>query len=90
MRKILILILGLILISGCVENQVKPEEKFCGSSSYGSCNIDSDCRAGGCSGQLCRSNSEDPMVTICDYKECYDASKYNLECGCVDSKCQWS
>jgi len=87
-KKILILILGLILISGCVENQ--PEEKFCGSSSYGPCNIDSDCRAGGCSSQVCRSKSEDAMITICDYRECYDASKYNLECKCVDNGCQWA
>ncbi len=88
MRKILILILGLILISGCIKQA--PKEGFCGSSSYESCNINSDCKMGGCSNQLCRSKSGDPVVTICDYKECYDSDKYNLECGCVDSKCQWS
>lgn len=87
MKKILIFILGLILISGCVN---QPKEEFCGSSSYESCNINSDCRTGGCSGQLCRSKSGEPIVSICDYRECYDASKFGLECKCVNDNCQWS
>ncbi len=85
---IIVFIIGLILVSGCKE--IELPEDFCGSSTDGSCNIKSDCRVGGCSSQICRSKSEDPMITICDYRECYDAGKYDLECKCVDDPCQWA
>ena len=65
-------------------------EEFCGTSTYGSCTIDSDCIAGGCSGQVCQSKNEEPIVTTCEYKDCYNAQSYGLDCKCVDKKCQWA
>ncbi|MDD5098750.1 MAG: eight-cysteine-cluster domain-containing protein [Candidatus Colwellbacteria bacterium] len=66
------------------------EDNFCGVSSYGSCVTESDCVKGGCSGQICGSRNDEPLMTTCEYKECYDAVKYEKNCGCVSGKCQWS
>jgi len=65
-------------------------EDFCGSSTYGSCTSDSDCITGGCSGQVCQSKNEEKVITTCEMRDCYDARKYNLNCKCLDNKCQWS
>jgi eight-cysteine-cluster-containing protein len=65
-------------------------EDFCGWSTYGKCSSDSDCTAGGCSGQVCQSKYEEPVITTCEWKDCYDASKYSLKCRCIDGRCQWS
>jgi len=65
-------------------------EEFCGTSTYGSCASDSDCIAGGCSGQLCQSKNDELLGTTCEWKECYRAKDYGFECSCVDKKCQWA
>ncbi len=65
-------------------------EEFCGWSTNGECSDDSECRAGGCSAQVCESINEKPSVTICDWRDCYDAETYGLSCGCVQGKCQWN
>ena len=67
-----------------------PVEEFCGWSTNGSCSSDSGCTTGGCSGQVCQSINEEPVVTTCEYRECYDDEAYGLECGCVNGQCQWS
>lgn len=73
------------------QTQVNPEkEDFCGSSTGGECVNDEDCIPGGCSGQLCHAKEEKQSLTICDFRECYDAEEYELECGCVDGGCQWN
>jgi eight-cysteine-cluster-containing protein len=61
---------------------------FCGWSS-GNCATDSDCRAGGCSGQVCESAGDPPTFTTCEWRSCYDAGSYALSCGCVNRKCRW-
>lgn len=67
------------------------EDEFCGISSNDACGSDDDCRTGGCSGQLCESKKEGPIPNaICPMKECYNATKYGLECGCVEGECQWA
>ncbi|MEM5879352.1 MAG: eight-cysteine-cluster domain-containing protein [Candidatus Aenigmatarchaeota archaeon] len=63
-------------------------EPFCGWSTYGSCSKDSDCQAGGCSGQVCERLGEG-TITTCEFKECYVAENYNLTCQCISNKCQW-
>lgn len=65
-------------------------ENFCGSSSFGKCALDKDCVAGGCSGQTCQSANEGADFSICEWRDCYDAKKYNLKCRCIENKCQWS
>ena len=65
-------------------------DKFCGTSTNGSCVSDSDCIAGGCSGQLCQSKNDELLGTTCEWKECYREEDYGLECGCVNKKCQWA
>ena len=78
-----ILIISLFFVSGC-------KEKFCGYSTLESCNSNQNCVTGGCSGDICQSNSTEPQATGCEWKECYDDIKYNVKCGCVNNKCQWS
>ncbi len=63
---------------------------FCGSSTNGACSTDSDCMKGGCSGQVCQGKSEEPIITTCEFRECYDSVRYGVSCGCVSNKCQWS
>lgn len=65
---------------------------FCGTSSKGPCDTDSDCYTSGCSGTECVSvQEEDKGLTLtgCDWKDCYDDEAYNMECRCVKNKCQW-
>ena len=91
----------LVLISGCAQ-QGEPAKNdsvpslppahgrdFCGISTRGSCTADSDCIRGGCSGQVCQSAKEEPVITTCEYVECYDPALYKLSCGCNSGKCQW-
>lgn len=52
------------------------------------CGSDSDCRTGGCSGQLCEPKSKEPRMTTCEFLPeyvCYD----DIDCGCIDGKCAW-
>jgi eight-cysteine-cluster-containing protein len=62
---------------------------FCGWSTFGTCETDDDCLAGGCSGQVCQSKNEEPVVTTCEWRECYDAEAYGVNCRCVSNRCQW-
>lgn len=62
---------------------------FCGSSSHKKCSTNSGCVAGGCSGQICQSINDEQIITTCEYKNCYDAKKYGLRCGCFSNECQW-
>jgi len=66
-----------------------PNEDFCGTSTEGVCDSDSDCVTDGCSGQVCRSKSEESVITNCVALECHDNEKYGLECGCFSGKCKW-
>ncbi|MBI4972921.1 MAG: thermonuclease family protein [Candidatus Omnitrophica bacterium] len=65
-------------------------EEFCGRSTYGECSSDEDCISDGCSSQICRSINEESIFSTCEWRECYDAKKYNLGCKCVKNKCQWA
>ena len=69
---------------------IESDEEFCGNSTYGSCVADLDCITGGCSGQTCQSRDEEPIITTCEWLDCYDETVYGFECRCVDQKCQWT
>ena len=72
-----------------IQEQPEEPDEFCGSSTGGYCRGDSDCIITGCSDQLCASALEEPVVTTCEYMECYDYKRYGLECRCVNNRCQW-
>ena len=79
-----------VLVS--VETKTKPYSRgnFCGVSTYGECRSDAGCKKGGCSSQICQSANEESVFTTCEYRECYDAGKYNLRCKCFGNRCQWA
>ncbi len=64
-------------------------EEFCGTSTYGACETDADCLRAGCSDSVCQSVGEESVITTCEFKECYNAEKYNARCVCLENKCQW-
>jgi eight-cysteine-cluster-containing protein len=76
------------MCTGLIPSPIK--EPFCGTSTNGSCTEDADCITGGCSGQVCQGRTEEPVITTCEYRDCYRATDYGLGCKCVDNKCQWS
>jgi len=102
--KQLIVVLMMFLISfiGCATTpqemrdedsgyiDIKESQGFCGSSTYGECSFDFNCVKSGCSGQICQSKNEEPMVSICLHRDCYDAKAYQLRCKCAGGECQWS
>ncbi len=73
----------------CGGGQGTNVSEFCGTSTFGFCETDEDCMTGGCSGQVCQSKSEEPVVTTCEWTDCYDSEEYGVVCACVDSKCTW-
>ena len=62
---------------------------FCGVSTGGPCSSDEDCVRSGCSGEVCQSKLEEPVVTPCVWRECYDAERYGARCACVQGRCRW-
>jgi len=62
---------------------------FCGTSTLHSCNLSSDCVAGGCSGQVCEGKNEG-IATTCEWKDCYKDEDYGVVCKCVSGKCKWA
>lgn len=94
MKRYLILILLLLWLPAChgtraPSNAADPKD-FCGQSTRGPCQSDADCKTGGCSKQICQSKSEGDAITACDYKECYDASRFGLQCSCQQGECKWN
>jgi len=61
---------------------------FCGISTNAQCDSDSGCTTGGCSGQVCQARGE-RITTTCEFRECYDETKYGFECRCIDGQCKW-
>ncbi len=66
-----------------------PKADFCGTSTKAACEIDADCIASGCSGQICQAKTEQSAITTCEMKDCYIAKNYGVGCLCRDKKCQW-
>ncbi|MEM4389602.1 MAG: eight-cysteine-cluster domain-containing protein [Candidatus Micrarchaeia archaeon] len=73
-----------------IVQRARPPQPFCGYSTNGPCAADVDCIRGGCSGQVCQSRTEKPVITTCEYRECYEAERYGLACRCVAGACRWS
>jgi len=85
-------------IEGCAkpidkeETKTKGVEGFCGTSTFGSCDSDSECtREGSCSqGEVCKNFQEEIPVSICIWRDCFKADDYGASCKCVEGKCQWA
>ena len=69
---------------------LSPNLKFCGWSTYGKCSSDEDCLRDGCSNQICRSRFGEPIITTCEWLDCYNADKFGVACKCIDGRCQWT
>lgn len=67
---------------------LKGENGFCGISTFAECKEDSDCKIGGCSAEVCMGVDQE-VFTACIYRECYDRTKFNVSCKCVNNRCQW-
>jgi eight-cysteine-cluster-containing protein len=79
-----------VVKSAKVSRVTENKEGFCGYSTNGPCTSNGDCVTGGCSGQICRSASEQSLMTTCEWKDCYSAEKYNLSCKCMSGQCIWN
>ncbi|MAG15558.1 hypothetical protein CMO88_00700 [Candidatus Woesearchaeota archaeon] len=79
----LLVVLSLALVfAGCqTEDKVNLEAE---------CSTDADCAAAGCSGQVCTTAEEAPMIiTTCEYREEYSCLE-QTNCGCVEGQCSWA
>ena len=81
-------ILSINLTLGPMESETI--DNFCGISTHGKCSSDKDCTTSGCSGQVCQSIFEKPIMTTCEWRDCYNAKFYGYECRCADGECQWT
>ena len=86
--------LSIFVVDGCAGSNSSNQNGgsdggFCGESTKAACSADTDCIVGGCSNQLCQGANEPPMITTCEWVECFDAEKFNKACGCVENQCQW-
>lgn len=82
--------MAILFLTTYVQQKEKtiPEE-FCGSSTESYCESDKDCIETGCSGEIC-GNKKDSLIGTCQYKNCFENEKYNLNCKCIDNKCMWN
>lgn len=63
-------------------------ERVEGPEADGECSTDADCRAGGCSGEVCATvASMEGMMGTCEVLPCFSVLK---ECGCREGRCSWS
>lgn len=83
-------LLSILFLTACTVQEPVNEESFCGTSTNGSCSSNSECITAGCSGQICQSSSEEERISTCEYRECYDKTKYSLSCSCKENQCQWA
>ncbi|MCX8200134.1 MAG: DUF333 domain-containing protein [Candidatus Micrarchaeota archaeon] len=74
----------------CTSSGKEQGSGFCGWSTEGPCNSDSDCVHGGCSSQICQARSEGIIMSSCEFKECYKPTLYGVVCRCVGGKCKWA
>lgn len=63
---------------------------FCGKSTFGECQSDSDCITAGCSNSVCQSQNEEQTITTCEWRNCYNSTGKNINCICIKNKCLWS
>ena len=62
-----------------------------GTSTFASCQANSDCGTGGCSSEFC-SSSDDArdIISVCILPSGSSPASAGYSCGCVQNKCQWA
>jgi len=97
MKKILLFVACMILLTafiGCEDNNNNSSsnntipEEIKGGQTMVECSGDNECRTGGCSGTICESIHNEPIITTCEYRPEYDCYRM-IECRCMDNKCRW-
>ena len=73
-----------------IESDTQTEDEYYGSSTYASCEVDSDCVVNGCNSEICAGKDEEQRVSICLFPEQPLPSDLGYSCGCSQNKCQWS
>jgi len=76
-----------IFLQKQIEQSTEENKEYYGSSTYGSCQIDTDCTVSGCNGEVCQSKSEEPIYTICIARP--GPKAFGYECKCSENKCHW-
>lgn len=95
MKRILILLAFLVLLSACTSQQPSapvPASISPPASSppaENTCATNNDCVRTGCSGIICQSNKQEPVFTTCEFRP-EDACYNEVPCGCFQGSCQWS
>ena len=83
---IILLTIGIILLAGCTEHKVRPENK---TKTDIECTLDSDCERGGCSSQLCLpKDKQTSVLTTCEFRPEYSCISLT-NCSCAENKCKW-
>ncbi len=85
---IFLVLLTFIIIVLIVVRFSGQESSIVNTNTVTECQLDDDCTAGGCSGEICHSLGEEPVFSTCLWQDEYTC--YQLtNCGCVNSQCQW-
>lgn len=53
----------------------------------GECTTDADCKAMGCSSEVCAAAQSGPMMTTCEVQPCFAVLS---SCGCHEGVCTWT
>ena len=88
---IIFLVVGIYFVNYLITgNVVASNDKFCGKSVYAYCTSSETCMPGGCGYYLCGGWREYRVPSEkCLVKDCYNSTKYNMECICYKHLCQW-
>lgn len=76
---------------GCVMLESFPPQLNCpeGKISIKECEVDSDCKIGGCNRELCaEAEFAKQVASICLYKPEFECYKM-IECKCINGRCGW-
>ena len=86
-----ILILAIFLTAGCVSKDIHPaklgpKEEI---SEEKECEVDSDCKIGGCNGEICaKAEFTEEIASICVFKPEFACYKL-IDCKCINGRCAW-
>jgi eight-cysteine-cluster-containing protein len=70
-------------------NDPNPSQEYYGSSTFASCNTDSNCSAQGCNAEICGSELEEGFSSICSLPNKPLPRDLQYSCRCIQQKCQW-